>query len=122
MGLTLTDFIFNKIDCRNGKAGAVFVDLQNAFDSVPILPLLQKLKHRYNVSPSLLAILSDYFLNRQMFINLPNYSSDFVNLLCGDPQGSILSPLLFILYIEYISDILSGIPYLLYADDLVFNL
>ena len=77
--------------------GAVTLDLRRAFDLVRHKVLLEKLK-LYKCSEICIRWFTSYLQNRFQFVKFDDYTSDFGNLSCGVPQGSILGPLLFILF------------------------
>lgn len=93
----------------------VFCDISKAFDKVWHLGLLQKLE-AYGISGKLLSLITDYLSDRNQFVFLNNSQSDYLSTNCGVPQGSVLGPFLFLIYINDIADDLESIARL-FADD-----
>ena len=94
--------------------------LKCAFDTINHNILKQKLDH-YGVRGKALELLSSYLKGRKQFVKGDGIESLVLNVLCGVPQGSVLGPLLFIIYINDIVTC-SGLNALLFADDAVLTL
>jgi hypothetical protein len=111
----LIDDFLEAID--QGKAvGALFLDLRKAFDLVDHEILLYKLK-LYHFDEGAQNLFSSYLSNRKQFVKVGNIKSSKSIIKCGVPQGSILGPLLFIIYINDIGLHLQNSSLDLYADD-----
>ena len=96
----------------------VFFDVRKAFDSVPHIPLLQKLSD-IGLNPFILRWIKSYLTNRKQFVVVDGSSSTPLQVLSGVPQGSVLGPLLFIIYInDVVSQISGGSKINLFADDI----
>ena len=91
------------------------MDISKAFNKVWHEGIIFKLKQN-GISDDLLNILSDFLRNRKQRVTLNGQSSSWTNVNAGVPQGSILGPLLFLIYINDLSDSLSSNAKL-FADD-----
>ena len=93
----------------------LFVDLKSAFDTVNINILLKKLEH-YGYRGKMLSLLTSYLQDRKQYVHCGEIDSCVLSVICGVPQGSVLGPLLFILYINDIVNC-SDFEDCLFADD-----
>ena len=82
---------------RGEMTGSVFIDLSKAFDSVNHNILLEKLK-KLNMSASVMQWFKSYLSERSQSVKIEGNISKALPLNVGVPQGSILDPLLFIIY------------------------
>ena len=96
--INLTEDIRSSLDNNNFAVG-VFVDLQKAFDTVDHKILLSKLEF-YGIRGITNQWFNSYFNNRKQFVSINGIYSDETNIQYGVPQGSVLSPLLFLIYIN----------------------
>ena len=97
---------------------AVFIDAMKAFDTVNHQILLKKLA-KYGITGKLHAWISNYLTDRKQCAIANNTVSSLQNITCGVPQGSVLGPLLFLIYINDISHIITNSKISMYADDTV---
>ena len=100
---------------RSGATRAVALDISKAFDRVWHAGLLHKLKS-YGISGQIFGLISSFLSNRQLWVVLDGKSSQEYPVNAGVPQGSILGPTLFLLYINDLpDDVICNIA--IYADD-----
>lgn len=101
----------------NGKLiGVLFIDFKKAFDLVDHEILLSKLQ-LYGLSKETCSWFKTYLTQRQQLVSLSDIRSDFQTVMYGVPQGSILGPLLFLLFINDLPLYVNDIHAELYADD-----
>ena len=101
------------------EVAAIFYDLKKAFDSVPHLPLLAKLSS-FGIHPSIVSWVTSYLTSRSQQVVLNGVTSTACSVVSGVPQGSVLGPLLFILYTDEITRLsFAGSLLNSYADDMV---
>ena len=81
----------------------VFLDISNAFDKVWHDGLMFKLKV-YGIEDELLSLLENYLQNREKRVVLNGQTSEWRKINSGVLQGSVLGPLLFLIYINYLPD------------------
>ena len=112
---------FSSLDSHKSVC-AVFFDLSKAFDSVPHQPLLNSLSS-LNLPPHLLFWFHSYLCNRTQQVIVNGSFSSKSHVVSGVPQGSILGPLLFILYLNDLSYLpfSSSVNLTLYADDILLS-
>ena len=100
---------------RSGATQAVALDISKAFDRVWHAGLLHKLKS-YGISDQIFGLISSFLSNRRLRVVLDGKSSQEYPVNAGVPQGSILGPTLFLLYINNLpDDVICNIA--IYADD-----
>ena len=113
--LDMQEKISESID-RNEFSLGIFFDLSKAFDTVNHQILLKKLEH-YGIRGIVLQWFSDYLNSRSQYVYFDGCSSDIKTIRCGVPQGSILGPLLFLIYINDLSRTSCQFHFVLFADD-----
>ena len=113
--LDIYDKISAAIDNHEFSVG-VFIDLSKAFDTLNHDILLKKLEY-YGIRGITLAWFRSYLMDRQQYVYLNGASSVLGKVNCGVPQGSVLGPLLFIIYINDIIQCSDVLKLILFADD-----
>jgi hypothetical protein len=111
----LVNKITSAIDRKEITVG-VFLDLAKALDTIDHDILLAKLDH-YGMRGQALQWISSYFYCRKQYVQYKETFSSYHTIKCGVPQGSILGPLFFLLYINDISNASNLTESLIFADD-----
>ena len=114
--LTSLARIFNDLDRGAEAVDVIFLDLRKAFDSVPHTELLLKL-WRIGITGRLWSWFRGYLSQRQHYVHIDNTSSPLLPVKSGVPQGSILGPLLFLIYINDLPECINYASCYLFADD-----
>ena len=113
--LELTDRILMDLDNKKNPV-TVYMDLSKAFDTLDHSILLQKLRF-YGVREVELQWFQSYLTNRVQYVDIDGFISEHKILKTGVPQGSILGPLLFLIYMNDIPESSEVFDFILYADD-----
>lgn len=97
----------------------LLLDMSSAFDTVDHDLLLARLSSRFGIKNQVLKWFESYLRDRTQFVVIDGVKSDVKELQCGVPQGSVLGPMLYLLYTAPLGDIIKrhGLSYHLYADD-----
>ena len=107
----LSNMDVGKINC------VVFLDIRKAFDSINHEILLNKMNLNFGISGNALKWFDSYIKDREQQCIVNGQLSSSKKIICGVPQGSILGPLLFLLYVNDMPDSLNNTTPSLYADD-----
>ena len=114
--IKLADYIVQEID-RKLTPVNIYIDLSKAFDTLNFDILLYKL-HYYGITDIARKLLKIcYMSNRKQYVKYNVNESGFKEIKTGVPQGSILGPLLFSIYINDLSTISNTFKFIMYADD-----
>ena len=113
--LSLTEMIREALDNSDFACG-IFIDLQKAFDTVDHQILLKKLEH-YGVRGLANNWFRSYLTNRKQYVSVNGYNSTEQNMNYGVPQGSVLGPLLFLIYINDLNNAIKFCTTHHFADD-----
>ena len=113
--IDVVDQIYEHLD-NHEKVVGIYLDLQKAFDTVDHEILLAKLYH-YGIRGNVFDWFKDYLTGRKQYVCISGSNSDYGNITCGVPQGSVLGPLLFLVYVNDIGRSVPNIPVKLFADD-----
>lgn len=120
--LSTTDAIIKfteyTLDCfeKGFYSASLFCDLSKAFDCVSHALLIQKLA-KYNFNRTSIQLIKTYLENRMQSVRLNGISSEMLYVISGVPQGSILGPVLFLIYINDMPNALENVNCIFYADD-----
>ena len=113
--LEFTDRISQEMDAKKIPF-SIFLDLSKAFDTLDHKVLLTKL-HYYGIRDITLNWFRSYLTKRTQYVDCNGVSSSVREIETGVPQGSILGPLLFIIYMNDIHTVSDNLNFILYADD-----
>ena len=94
----------------------IFLDISKAFDTIDHTILLAKLRY-YGIHDTALLLLKSYLNNRNQYVEFEDTKSEILPITVGVPQGSILGPLLFIIYVNDFSQASNIFKFIMYADD-----
>ena len=107
--------IIDEIKIRNHVLG-IFIDLSKAFDTIDHSKLIVKLEN-YGIRGTTLKLITNYLSNRLQYANYKGADSGMRKIEFGVPQGSVLGPLLFLIYINDLINASNNGTFVLFADD-----
>ena len=113
--MTLMDRLITSLE-NNEHVIGIFLDFSKAFDTVDHAILLKKMSH-YGIRGNALKWFESYLSNRKQYVTYNGISSVTKTVKCGVPQGSILGPLLFLIYINDLCSVCKHTFPILFADD-----
>ena len=113
--LELIDKIIKDMD-KNKIPLNIYLDLSKAFDTLDHQILLKKLSY-YGLTENAMKMVSSYLSNRTQYVRYNDTESSELPITCGVPQGSVLGPLFFIIYMNDIKNATKNFDLILYADD-----
>ena len=93
----------------------IYLDYRKAFDSVPFERLLVKL-YAYGIRVKLLQWIREFLTNRKQKVSVNNHSSNLVPVTSGIPQGGVLGPIMFLIYVNDLPEVVTS-TVKLFADD-----
>ena len=108
-------YVSDKIEQKQHVIG-IFLDLSKAFDTISHSKLLVKLQN-YGIRGNCLDLITNYLSNRKQVTKFDNVKSNVDDIIYGVPQGSVLGPLLFLLYINDIIHCTEKSEFVIFADD-----
>ena len=98
----------------------ILLDYQKAFDTVPHNRLLKKLE-AYGIGMELIEWIRDYLSGRKQQVSINGETSKWHDVTSGIPQGSVLGPIMFVIFINDLPDIVDSTVYLFADDTKIFN-
>ena len=113
--VSLTEAVRYTLDNKRFGCG-IFIDLQKAFDTVNHKMLLLKLEH-YGIRGCVLEWFRSFLSERKQYVSVNGSNSNLLSITCGAPQGSVLGPLLFLIYINDLPNVSKKLTFYLFADD-----
>ena len=106
---------WTKLIDEGSTIDTVYLDFSKAFDSVPHQRLLMKLK-KFNIGERTIAWISDFLKNRKQRVCVSGKFSNWTDVISGVPQGSVLGPILFLIYINDLPETINSFVKI-FADD-----
>ena len=100
---------------RGGEVNTIYMDFMKAFDKVPHARLMKKMR-AYNISETLCKWVEDFLSNRKQCVRVNGSRSSWHDITSGIPQGSVLGPVLFVIFINDLPECVKSSVFL-FADD-----
>ena len=113
--LNLADRVITCMD-HNETPINIYLDLSKAFDTLDHEILMAKLQY-YGIHGTPLELVKSYLTNRKQFVEIEDTKSKMLDISTGVPQGSILGPVLFIIYVNAFALSSEKFTFVMYADD-----